>query len=328
LELPYLMASNYLTTLGALGAIDLVVLNELRAPETCKSSVEILMYISAGDDFEFQCPTSMQGDSIHSMLPFSGQANREVLNSVVAAFPHKTVNLDYSASSIGEICMSIKQLLARNNSIYQTTLVQDTNSVNLCIWPWLASAVYESSTGVAGPNAGGDLYSYLSPMYAFFKGPVRIKFGGTSNATINPGTTMEAMNLPAVYSSSTNVISAAARFKASNASLGTVWFANSMASANGLKGAASSSLQNCEGPTAWMVPYYCQTKFSAVLRQTTSDHMPQDMGSAITSQPQSVLCITQQENQTTARYWLERSFPEDFQLAYFIGCPPVYISST
>lgn len=329
LELPYLLASNYIPTDQFSGFLDIRVLNELRAPETVKDHVEILVYLSAGDDFEFQVPVSMHGDNIYSsILPFSGQMDRVVVDDVIGGYPRKRVNLNYASESTGEICTSLKQLLARNSPIYQTTMVVDGTAYNfISIWPWLAGATYEATTGVAGPNAGGDLFSFLSPMYAFYRGPVRVKCTSeTLNGTVKIMESFVAYNQPRTGVASQQVISAGIGMYNNRGAGNTTWIATPAATLP-LMGGVSPAIAQYQGVSAFEVPYYCATKFSPVLRNTTSNVIPTD-SSAVKASAIPVSKLVMQSAANLKSYYIERSFPETFQLGYFIGCPPVFSSST
>jgi hypothetical protein len=64
-ELPYLCFSDYLATnldgSGSYsGVLDIMVLNSLRAPESCSQSVKMQVFFSPGSDFELAAPGTAQ----------------------------------------------------------------------------------------------------------------------------------------------------------------------------------------------------------------------------------------------------------------------------
>jgi len=310
--LPFIQPTNYLSPTGYSGQLDFLILNELRAPETCASHVDIMLSWSAGDDFEWQATDA------GIMLPFSGQTDRNVVDSVIAGFPQRKVNLRYSGSSTGEICTSIKQLLARNQLINQTTQVNNSNN-SLAIYPWLAGVLYGTASTTSGPNAGGDLYSYLSCMYALYRGPVRIKWSGNGSSASNPSVSGIAANMP-LQCLTKNV------FDVPPASFITALFGNytwiPTSTAAAQLGAASIAMSNWEGTTGYTVPYYNEYRCSFVMHQTNSNASPAQIDA---TQPFGMLMMFSRLNMVN--YTLCRSFPEDFHLSYFIGCPPVFVSA-
>jgi hypothetical protein len=66
LNLPYMIPESYLWTDPTAswsgntsyysGQIDIQILNDLMAPETCPQTIDILVFVKAGPDFEFQVP--------------------------------------------------------------------------------------------------------------------------------------------------------------------------------------------------------------------------------------------------------------------------------
>ncbi len=68
------------------------------------------------------------------------------------------------------------------------------------------------------------------------------------------------------------------------------------------------------------MPYYARTRCSLV-EQTINWGTPSVCVPADISQPLHALSIYSKGNLGT--YALYRSFADDFQLSYFLGCPPV-----
>jgi len=312
LVLPYIQPTSYLLSGSYSGQLDIFILNELRAPETCASHVDIMLSWAAADDLELQ--VTDQG----SMAPFSGQTDRTVIDSVIAGFPRKKVNLAFSASSTGEICTSIKQLLARSCLVNQTVQVNNSNT-SLAIYPWFAGVLYGDATNTKGPNAGGDLFSYLSCMYALYRGPVRVKWSNGGASASLPSLSVTATNTPTLALTSKVIDACSANF-ATAGSGNVTWIPTNAAIKN--LGACGVSLNNWDGAVGYTVPYYTEYRCSFMLHQTTSDNTPLQTDA---TQPYSMLQMMCRQN--LAGYALARSFPEDYHLSYFIGCPPVFVSA-
>jgi hypothetical protein len=55
--LPYIRGEQYSQTIESYGNLQVILLNELRHPETAASSIQVLVYAHAGDDYEVQFPS-------------------------------------------------------------------------------------------------------------------------------------------------------------------------------------------------------------------------------------------------------------------------------
>jgi len=67
-ELPYLIQSDYIKNDVASGRIDILVLNDLRGPESVAQNIDVQVFYRAGDDFEYAVPTNFFGrfNCLHS----------------------------------------------------------------------------------------------------------------------------------------------------------------------------------------------------------------------------------------------------------------------
>jgi len=313
LKLPWLLNQNYMQLKGVTntqcsGQLDIIVLNELRCPETASSAVNMLLYYCGADDFEFQ---NMSANDYYRPI-FSPQAGDETLvDETIGGMPSGAVTTMYASQSIGEYFTSIKQLLNRSTIIYPQAIPADANQR---LWPWFSGVSYLPS-GTAGahlPLLGGDIYPNLANMYCFYKGSVR-----TTIVPPNPLYSFVAA-LDTYDNTAINVLS--------NGLLNLFGTAqNYLAGNNG--GATGFALTDTSVQYAtFKIPYYSQYRCSMILNQTTSDYIPSEV-----SQPQDCINYSCMNNGTglgDSGYFIYRSFSDDFQLSYFIGCPPLYLSST
>ena len=131
LELPYLVADNYLPVATPSGLLSVRVLNPLRAPATCETAIKFVIEVAGGSDFELQVPTSTV-----SLLPFYPQ-----MESVMTGEVKKVEAGELNASSalsveksrycIGEHFTSLKQLLSRNSVNNNSVVVAGSNHIGV-----------------------------------------------------------------------------------------------------------------------------------------------------------------------------------------------------
>jgi len=165
LELPYLITSPFLpisntgVTAGSYsGRLDVIVLNELRAPETVSSSIEVLMFWFAGDDFEFNGADA----GARYFPPYKAHAV-PVLDTVIGDQAVPVKNSSPADECFGEYFCSIKQLLQRYTVIVVPNTLSGTSGI---VWPWYAGVLGTSSSGVIS-TTGGDFFCLAAAMYGF-----------------------------------------------------------------------------------------------------------------------------------------------------------------
>lgn len=313
--LPYLLQNHYQATNKESGRLDICVLNELRCPETCSSAVDILIYYNGADDFEFQAPGYQVSQGSRISLPFVPQtADEEECDHPVGDCVMVSESTRFAEAACGEMFMSIKQLLGRNSlSYFNSSIPSSTGKNSIAVWPWYAGAIYLPGTGLlAGPNLGADIFSILLPMYAFFR--------GGSNLTVNLDTTTTVPITSTIVqydpvSDSQNVV--VGGIDVMGKPQVTIWTNGD--SAAGLQGFHLAD--KGVGFVTVRAPYYARTKCSLAIPQTTSNHVTPH-----SSEPWTT--VNMEGASAFNNYMLMRSFPDDFQFSYFIGCPPRFVSYT
>lgn len=323
--LPFYMGSNYLETANAnifssvySGQLDVVVLNALRSPETASSNVNLLFYFSGADDFEFQCPQS------GPLMPFSPQMDKGesapvIVKEVIGGDPVHTLDTLTSELSIGEHFMSIKQLLSRYNLVNSSTAISGsvlTNS-SLTYWPYHTNvtSLYPGTGTLNNQAIGGDAYTYLSPMYAFYRGGMRVM--------VNPVTTGNAIAVmcdPLKYPSGAPCVGV-------TFTPGSGYFGNSNWPLVGNSAPYSCGLALSDGVLGeyYQVPYYAPTHCSLNVQTVNVTPLP-----AINACP---VDFSQSRGNITivpiggtldlTKLSMFRACADDFQFMYFIGTVPV-----
>lgn len=322
LVLPYMVYTAWLNTAARTtsydggascsGQLDIVVLNELRCPETCSSTVDILYWIEAGDDFEFSAP----GGSLTSSVPFIPQASTEdftdmLVSDGIGGSIVQSPTISPTLECIGEKFESIKQLLNRLSQVFLTS-ANPSAGTNLQIYPWFDGwySIDAVSGALVTPFLTGDVLTMVSTWYAFQRGGLRISL--SPNCNVAPGSIGVTFS-PGQYGTATNVIFDSA----SSVNYGRTTAFSPGATANVYLGASTTETDYGQGMVSAKVPYHSRTPISRVGLAT----------GRIPITPDVPIGVVNFINKSTSNYLsnvvLYRSCLDDFQLTYFLGCPPI-----
>jgi hypothetical protein len=153
---PFIRVRPYCPRYSGIGTISVVVENPLNCPSTVSSSVEMMVTVAGGDDWEVAQPTSL------GFYQAPNQSNVYFWQSGIEA----------AETCIGERVMSIKQLLLRMApiNVFSGLCVQD-------ISPWFSipKNTWLGTNGTLQWNSVG-VHSYLSAAYVYARGGTRIAF--------------------------------------------------------------------------------------------------------------------------------------------------------
>jgi len=206
LTLPYASTRPYLLNNQKYGTLHIRVLNDLRHPDTVSPNVTILIEQACASDFEFAVPQAPQLNpfsgfngssppssitaSIHEVVtsdltsPFVPQVgndlSKQTATSAIGDLDMATVgttrmttdNHASSALCIGEKIVSIRQLLKRASVFYYTT----AGTKSAYISPYVQ--YIPISYSVTPPPLASfilDYYTYLMPLFGYFRGSMRFK---------------------------------------------------------------------------------------------------------------------------------------------------------
>nr|UGV21559.1 MAG: hypothetical protein 2 [Giant panda Picornavirales] len=201
-DLPWLIGTNYLGLSDLAGTFTWSVTNRLKANASCADNIDILCFISFGDDFELQAPVT----SAPANPPFYYAAMDVVDENPMGAQRVQPALTKYAEIGVGEFFTSIKQLLMRYN-ILNTTV---TNPNPIACNPYFFAATSANvTTGVQiYPQYGGDILSYIGLMYGAFRGSIKV---GITNVTTETAYDVSLTSLPAT---NTNIAVARSPFTA------------------------------------------------------------------------------------------------------------------
>lgn len=162
---PFMSSTPALLQSQAMGQFQVRVINTLRAPEAASPTVEVLVYASACDDFEFSVPCN----PTQNVMPVVPQMD----DSLDTSMPATT---DLGEECSGERIMSIRQML-------RFTPLYNTINGNMEWWPFGFGYTTQTSDPAAPltvPLMTNDLYSFLGQMFALYRGSVDVLASTTS----------------------------------------------------------------------------------------------------------------------------------------------------
>lgn len=329
LTLPYMASSEYLSVTNEdgysethMGFLTVMVLNQLRNPDTVSNSVDMLVSYTAGDDFEFAMPCAPHyGRDLLNSIPWglpviedmAAQSSTTIVAAGIGDTAEKTRDLISSGKCTGETVNSVKQLVNRY-SFSNSTI---STHVNPEVFPWYIS-VYrvDVPTGtVHVPSPSVDAYSYFANMYLFSRGSMRLLFAPyvvLSNSTLIFGS----------LSTSSDSVGDISYVRAAQGTPGgyqqsfTIYtdFRNQM-----VNSVACNTLT--DGLAHFRVPY--QSRYPVSIINPSAGTTAVRTG----YEPKTRMILNRALGASPTGSGLGRSVGDDFQFLYFINCPGLVWSS-
>lgn len=210
LNLPYLSNRTYEEFAAIIGQVRIRVLNQLVATSTVSSAVQVLVYFSAGDDFEVACINDAAGVAVIAQM---NVVDKQLVKRRIGGYPETELSLIPAQSSMGEVFTSLKQLLSSSRNLTRTTDVSFVTSYpsagynGFCFWPWIFGIPRNNSVPATAnwrlPPFSGDYLSEFANGFAYYRGGIRYSFprfngGGLSFAftTANQSRTRSTTIVP------------------------------------------------------------------------------------------------------------------------------------
>jgi hypothetical protein len=302
------------------GRVDIRVLNELKAPDNCATTISALIFCGPGDDFEFQIPSRtkfgcypfavFQSDGNERMLEDTGIGNSKIM----------PLALRSSELCCGEHIRSVKQLLNKNSQWLPTgTKPWAGPAYNFAISPYavFAQTNYTASGLLGSPAIVADTMSWIAPMYNYMRGGVRFLVTDKGTATTTPLNMTcipeagDALSQNTPYATNLTSNGTEVTLPVPVPGTSTVWPGE-----KALPNERGSGLAYAE------FPYYSRfpVTFIPFASSTTALNNLYPWGNRIL--PKTVANIGS-ANGMTIDTSIYRSCSDDFTLSYFIGCPPV-----
>jgi hypothetical protein len=316
-RIPYCYNTMYACTDSTLNAhqfyLHINVLNELVAPETCTQTVELLVEVRGGPDFEVQVPTPFNQIPIQYIAPQSGgEAPEMILDNAIGGSTVHAPDKLASQLCIGEHATSVLQLCKRYIKLATTSLVW-TGADKLTIYPYMFGGAYTNGVPSGGSSAEllNDYLGAFAPCYAHSRGGVRYRMikntDGPGNGVVGTLVNLFASNTPVFL----GVASAFEKLGLPSAEISS--------SAVVLNASTSFDVSGTSGATI-AVPMYSRTYTR--LNRITYNNAPASFGS-VTDPDISLIRLqfvagSASEFGTSSLY---RAAADDFQFSFWLGVP-------
>lgn len=322
-EVPYVSTKPWMrvadkTVYNVPGVVHVEVLNDLRAVSSVPQSIQVLVEVSAGEDFELAAPcspiiqpvyttTASAANVIRRIFKPSAQVGEEVAREDEQG---NAVNHDQLGSKVdlgnwmlnlamhGEKCLSVRQLIKRSSNSAQTTL---TSAGSICLAPFSPQLVYTRGTTDARTTNPRSYLDYFSNLYAFWRGSVNLKIFSSTEISSRLG------------------VEAVISFPTDSTGQETLPTQNTLVSqtlpvVNGYhSGPVQMILTDLEGCIDITCPYYMSTHMSPV-----SDYTFNNTNCTLNMYPPYLVTIM---GLPAGTYTIFRSAADDYQLGYLIGTP-------
>lgn len=272
------------------GTIYIMVLNELVAPDTVSSDIQILTEVSGAEDFEYAVPTQNAAPRVFAQGGEPSDENPKSKLTDPIGIGNAAITYDElssAASCIGERVLSILQLLKRSTRLH--TIADATTTFNIAPYTLMTDNLI---AGTYDPmDFEPDYMHSLCALYAFYRGGVRIRLGYSSIGT-DLGTERWFF------------------FQAGTVAPYSVGAATPSPNQISMVAIDNSHTYGAE----IQVPQYHSTymrecRYISPIENTHTLPMLQRRGTAITGG------------------YLERQAADDFQLGFFLGVPQIFVSS-
>lgn len=343
-ELPFLLYSDYAPTtpitptLDYSGQFDIVVLNDLRSPESCAQDVAVQWFISAGSDYELACPGPVTSGSVpyvpqmdsRWMTKCQMDGGELLKNSIDQGMEMPTMEIGgvntsddllfHSKRSVGERVLSLKQWLLRNSSIHSSTspTFDWTSTNNILLDPYFLSVWQnDASTGAVKTTAVlGDHISLFAPCFAFMRGGLRYTLFYDAKTSANSTFKCFSAIAPSNGFFSTSPLNTSAQILLNPY--------NTSLTPYGPVGCYPLEPVNWNDNSECIyqhVPYY-----SRLPMMLTSYYNGIDTPTSDPGRPLSSLYLWKADTSSEVPPVIQRAVADDYQLLFFTGCPPLATS--
>lgn len=334
LTLPYLLATKYQQMQSQIGYLVVTVLNELKAPDTASPNIQMLIYASAGPDYEVQVPSSTPATTFPIIPqmgdgPYDTETQRVSVN--VGAYQTPPESLESSGECVGDCFTSVKQLMSRYTPTSRLVPVDTAlGTLGVCPHAFNLPRFQTTDTFITVPFMGCDMIPMFSAGYAFFKGGVRIVQSNLSS----DAQAAYVVNSPRILSYPPSCVDVTIQpFLALGDAVNSVDIPDSHVAA------AYQTFDSNTGLQEYSVPYYSRTPVSlvdpilqhnsVVLRAWTPQsytlaYYPGIQSRAIDPDNPTGPYLSVPVNQVQ----IMRSARDNFQLSYFLGFPHMFESLT
>jgi len=321
---PWMLTDSAYNAVGSYpfctGVVKMEVLNELMATSTVSGSIDVLVEVSAGPDFELAGPrspsltpvimTTPTAQSLLNRITTRAQIGQEesredeqadIVNKDQLGVKRNGVDWINSLAMHGEKALSVRQLIKRSSLVGS---LSSPTSVDYLVAPFQFGINYTRTTST--PPGGYKFQNYLSHflnLYTFWRGGVNIKIIPQDQLT-NKTKVTASFNLstdsPPTYPAVADVISVTP---------------TAVQATNGSGGPEQIIINDLEGCIDVTCPYYSQFHMAPI-----TDYTFRDVNVQLGLYPPYLVRLRNMKSAET--YDVYRCATDAFQMGYVLG-PPV-----
>lgn len=297
ITLPWVIAQNYISMSETSGRFSLIVVNNLKAPDSVADTIDIVLIVSGGEDLEYMGPYgAMSGAPLIT--------NSRELPSGAPLEIKGPVTIIPAAQSAGEYFSSLKQIINRTTYCTNTQAPASTTSIKWCPWYHTTARVV---TGVfTVPDVPtSDMINHFGNMFTFYRGAMRVQI-------TNPVTAAMTATLVRNGALGTELYGSGSAYPLRNLSPEVVTTFP----------ASCSITADVGGVVSFLVPYYNDTRCTLLSYPTSNLYSTMEV-----STPEVAVNFSAPGGAISAAgIYTARSAGEDFQYSYFVGCLPLFVS--
>jgi hypothetical protein len=317
--IPYTSFAQYKQTTGSnikYGTFTVKVLNELRAPDTVASSVDILFEASAHSDMEFAMPATIRGSPCFVATAQMGAkpvqfADDLCESEAVVMGNARIMESDLpSRVCIGEKIVSLRQVLKKFSLLDKRTAGTPNTYYQIVPFAFPISRI-GAANALVNSTVRADNLTFIACCYALFRGGVRYKI--MNSAPITDGRFFMANSY--LYSPDAGSLDTTLNFVATPTGI------------NAIGETSNNSVvierQESRGGLELQFPFYSRTHACAVsdaiINETSAVQVYNPSGIV----PPTLAYIANFGAALTADYRTYRAVADDFDLGMFISVPPI-----
>lgn len=318
MDLPYLLNTPYVPTNFTSGFLNVIVLNELRAPPVVANTIDFIVYYSFCEDYELAVPDGSSPNTAgapKSAVPFFPQSGTDDPTKVViGGYTCGNPSTEDAEMCVGECFTSIKQLVSRySKALFLNT--QSTSNGYIQVPPYFLGGVYSNSvTGVMlVSEIYGDAISAFASGYAFMRGSTKLMA-----TTVQIATATIPLGIAFKWEEPANnaITAIGGGLTQKEASSGDV-FQYPYTQHRPVQ------LFDATGITEVSVPYYNNVSRILVDSFYTGSSSAQLLPTSVMPSVPRTMVGLGFEGTSNYNITLRRSAGEDFQVGYFLGFPPI-----
>lgn len=183
---PYLLPLDYINVTIPSGGFYIHVVNPLRSPETCASSIEILIYVRGADSLQYQKPISPDVVPVTQQGGEITKISEDIVCEAPGDAPVAPLNLEFCQDSMSECAMSLLQLIKRYTNISFEYTDPGHNSVQLIPWG-VGCGRYNGGIYTPPRQIYDPLLALIMAPFAFYRGGARVRVTPAVSGTENVG---------------------------------------------------------------------------------------------------------------------------------------------